>query len=141
MNLNRILLVEDNEQNLELAVFLLEESEFEVRTARNVEEFDRELEQPTPHLVLLDMHLPGKDGLTLWKELRAEPRFASVPVVALTAHAMRGDRERFLAAGCDGYISKPIDVKNFVTEVRAYLQASDASTSGMESGGSEGRPS
>ena len=119
---NRILVVEDNEQNLELVLFLLEEEGIEVKTAKNVEEFQSSLSGQIPDLVLLDMHLPGADGLTLLKELRTTAGHENVPVVALTAHAMRGDRERFLAAGCNGYISKPIDVKTFVDEVRGYLQ-------------------
>lgn len=118
---SRILVIEDNEQNLELVQFLLEDEGYEVRAARDTEEFVRELEIPPPDLVLLDMHLPGKDGLTLLRELRQVRGFETIPVIALTAHAMRGDRERFLAAGCDGYIPKPIDVKTFTDQVRSYL--------------------
>jgi two-component system cell cycle response regulator DivK len=121
MATERILLVEDNEQNLELALFLLEEEGYEVRTARDVDEFESAIAEPPPDLVLLDMHLPGTDGLTLLGRLRELPTHANVPVVALTAHAMRGDRERFLAAGCDGYLSKPIDIKTFAPFVRTFL--------------------
>jgi len=106
---------------MELVSYLLEENGMLVRIARDVEEFQLVIREPPPHLILLDMHLPGKDGLTLLKELRAEPGFTTIPVVALTAHAMRGDRERFLAAGCNGYISKPINVKTFIDEIRAFL--------------------
>ena len=121
MSSNRVLLIEDNEQNMELVSYLLEENGMDVRIARDVDEFQVVIREPPPDLILLDMHLPGKDGLTLLKELRAEPGFTSIPVVALTAHAMRGDKERFLEAGCNGYISKPINVKTFIDEIRVFL--------------------
>src|SRR5262245_33211755 len=104
----QILVVEDNEQNLELVLYLLEEARLDVVVARSAEEARAAWRREVPALVLLDMHLPGIDGLSLVKELREDPRTATLPVVAVTAHAMRGDRERFLAAGCTGYIAKPI---------------------------------
>jgi CheY-like chemotaxis protein len=115
-----ILIVEDNEQNMELASFLLEEAGFDVRKAMNPEEARRALLGRRPALVLLDMNLGGVDGLDLVSEIRRGP-VGDVPIVALTAHAMRGDRERFLAGGCDGYISKPISTRSFVGDVRRYL--------------------
>ncbi len=118
---NTILVVEDNEQNLELVLYLLEESELPVTVARTAEEARAAWRTEVPRLVLLDMHLPGIDGMSLVRELREDPRTATLPVVAVTAHAMRGDRERFLAAGCTGYIAKPIQPATFVDEVRAYL--------------------
>ncbi len=121
----RVLLVEDNEVNLELAVFLLEEAGFAVDCARDLPEARQALRGPAPDLVLMDMNLKGADGLELLAELRAVPRLRAVPVLALTAHAMRGDRERFMAAGCDGYIAKPIDVKSFVQEVARHLRRRD----------------
>ena len=80
-------------------------------------------------MVLMDMQLPGTDGLELVAELRRDPRFRALPIVALTAHALRGDRERFLAGGCDGYIAKPIDVATFTLQVESVLRqvAEDAS--------------
>ncbi len=115
-----IVIVEDNEQNMELASFLLEEAGFEVRRAGTLEEARRVLAAGPPHLLLMDMNVAGSDGLTLVAELRGDPgnRF---PIVALTAHAMRGDRERFLAGGCDGYISKPINTRTFLEEVARFL--------------------
>jgi len=115
-----VLLVEDNEQNMELASFLLEEAGWTVVTAMSFEEARRELARQTPDVVLMDMELRGLDGLSLVAEFRrgGGPRF---PILALTAHAMRGDKERFLAGGCDGYISKPIDTKTFAAEVARYL--------------------
>ncbi len=117
----RVLVVEDDEVNLELAAFLLEEAGFEVRAARDLDEARRALQAEAPDVLLMDMSLNGADGLELVAELRADPGLRRLPVLALTAHAMRGDRERFLAAGCDGYIAKPIDVKTFVHEVARHL--------------------
>ena len=116
-----VLVVEDNEQNLELVLYLLEEAELDVKVARTADEARALWTREVPRLVLLDMHLPGIDGMTLVKELRADPRTQKLPVVAVTAHAMRGDRERFLAGGCNGYIAKPIQPATFVEEVRSYL--------------------
>jgi two-component system, cell cycle response regulator DivK len=118
---NTILVVEDNEQNLELVLYLLEEAELPVLVARTAEEARAAWRKQVPGMVLLDMHLPGIDGMSLVRELREDPRTATLPVVAVTAHAMRGDRERFLAGGCTGYIAKPIQSATFVDEVRAYL--------------------
>ena len=119
----RVLVVEDNRQNLELVEFLLEEGGLLVRTASDAQEAREELSRDVPDLVLMDMQLPGTDGLSLVEEIRRDPKTKRVPIVALTAHALRGDRERFLAGGCDGYISKPIDVGGFVAEVERYLAA------------------
>jgi two-component system cell cycle response regulator DivK len=118
-----ILVVEDNEQNLELVEFLLEESGAQVRKARDASEAWEQLALGTPDLILMDMQLPEADGLTLVAQIRRDPGLADIPVIALTAHAMRGDRERFIAGGCDGYISKPINVETFVAEVGRYLDS------------------
>jgi len=117
----RVLLVEDNEQNLELAQYLLEEAGLTVEPARNAFEARQALARKEPALVLMDIDLPGIDGLDLVSEIRRKPQWRRLPVIALTAHAMRGDRERFLAGGCNGYISKPIQVASFVEDVRRYL--------------------
>lgn len=118
-----ILVVEDNRQNLELVEFLLDEAGFVVRSATDASEAREELDRGIPDLILMDMQLPGVDGLTLVEELRRQETFAGVPIVALTAHALRGDRERFIAGGCDGYISKPIDVATFVEKIGALVAA------------------
>ncbi len=115
-----IVIVEDNEQNMELASFLLEEAGFQVQKAGTLEEARSLLAGPAPTLLLMDMNVAGADGLTLVGELRRRPQ-SSFPIVALTAHAMRGDRERFLAGGCDGYISKPINTRTFLEEVVRFL--------------------
>jgi two-component system cell cycle response regulator DivK len=114
--------VEDNDQNFELVDFLLGEAGWSVRRASDGAGFVRLLAGAPPDLVLLDMHLPDVAGLDLLARLRADRRFAGVPVIALTAHAMRGDREKFLAAGCDGYLSKPIETSTFVAAVEASLE-------------------
>ena len=116
-----VLLIEDNEQNAELAQFLLEDIGLSVRVARDAGEARAAWTDERPRLVLMDMDLPGTDGLTLLRELRASAG-VQPPIVAVTAHAMRGDRERFLASGCDGYIPKPIDVAGFGAEVEKYLR-------------------
>lgn len=117
-----ILVVEDNEQNLELVEFLLDEAGIKVWKARDAEEARALLAAGPPDLVLMDMQLPGTDGLSLVEEIRRNPATSALPIIALTAHAMRGDRERFIAGGCDGYIAKPINVASFVDEVQTALQ-------------------
>ena len=75
----------------------------------------------TPDLILMDIHLPGMDGLSVVRAMKTDDRTRRIPILALTAHAMRGDKDRFLEAGCDGYISKPIDVKTFISAIEQYL--------------------
>lgn len=113
--------VEDNEANFELVEFLLVEAGWCVIRAADRAGFRTLLGGESPDLVLLDMHLPDASGLDLLGELRATPGLERTLVLALTAHAMRGDREKFLRAGCDGYISKPITASAFVTEIEAAL--------------------
>src|SRR6476659_4891851 len=117
-----VLIVEDNRQNLELVQFLLEEAGMKVRSAADARQARAELERALPDLVLMDMQLPGTDGLELVAELRSDARFRALPIIALTAHALRGDRERFLAGGCDGYIAKPIDVATFAEQVESVIE-------------------
>lgn len=116
-----ILLVEDNEHNRELVEYLLEAAGFQVYSAENATDARILFRTKEPDLVLMDMHLPGRDGLSIVQEFRLDPVGGRTPIVALTAYAMRGDRERFLAGGCTGYIPKPIDTKSFVSEVEKYL--------------------
>ena len=122
--MREVWVVEDNDQNFELVDYLLGEAGWSVRRASDGAGFDRLLAGAAPALVLLDMHLPDAAGLDLLARLRADRRFDGVPVIALTAHAMRGDREKFLAAGCDGYLSKPIETASFVAAVEASLERS-----------------
>lgn len=118
-----ILVVEDNEQNLELVEYLLEDEGITVRSAQDADAAREALARETPDLILMDMQLPGTDGLTLVQEIRTKEPTSKLPIIALTAHAMRGDRERFLAGGCDGYIAKPIDASSFVDQIRSIAEA------------------
>jgi two-component system cell cycle response regulator DivK len=121
----RILVIEDNEQNLELVEFLLDEAGATVLAAADADEAREALAQEQPDLILMDMQLPGTDGLSLVSEIRRRPEIRQIPIVALTAHAMRGDRERFLAGGCDGYLAKPINVVTFVQDLSSLLTTKD----------------
>lgn len=116
-----ILVVDDNPQNLKLARVLLRSEGYDVATASDAEEALRLLETSKPRLILMDLQLPGMDGLTLTRRLKADPARRRIVVVALTAYAMKGDREKALAAGCDGYITKPIDTTALPELLRAYL--------------------
>lgn len=118
---SRILVVEDNEANQMLVRAVLELEGYAVDLAGSAPEALERLQGATPDLILMDVQLPGEDGLSLTRQLKAQPSTAPIPVVALTAHAMRGDREQAMAAGCVGYIAKPIDTHTFGDEVRAFL--------------------
>lgn len=117
----RILVVDDNATNLRLASEVLELDGYEVVRAEDAEQASALLETLRPDLILMDIALPGMDGLTLTGRLRQIPRLAGVPIVALSAFAMKGDEEKALAAGCDGYITKPINTRTFAGEIAAYL--------------------
>jgi CheY-like chemotaxis protein len=116
-----ILVVDDNDAGLELVRFVLEIEGFQVETAGSSAEVLRRLKVHTPDLILMDVQLPGQDGLALTRQLKADPATAHIPIVALTAHAMDGDREQALAAGCSGYVTKPINTRTFGDEVRDLL--------------------
>jgi CheY-like chemotaxis protein len=118
----RVLVVEDNDMNMQLVEYLLEEGGYQIVKAASGEDALSIARSGDPvDLILMDIHLPGIDGLSVVREMKTDGRTKAIPILALTAHAMRGDRDRFLEAGCDGYISKPIDVKTFLTSVRQYL--------------------
>ena len=120
----RILIVEDNEANQLLARAVLEMEGFEVDIAGSGPEAREIISGRMPDLILMDIQLPGEDGLSITRTLKANPATGGIPVIALTAHAMLGDKEVALQAGCAGYISKPIDTRTFGLEVRQFLQAS-----------------
>jgi CheY-like chemotaxis protein len=124
MSQRTVLVVEDNDMNMQLVEYLLEEGGFMIVKAASGEEalaITRSGDAPQPDLILMDIHLPGMDGLSVVRQMKTDERTKTVPILALTAHAMRGDRDRFLDAGCDGYISKPIDVKTFLSAIEQYL--------------------
>jgi two-component system cell cycle response regulator DivK len=117
----RILIVEDNEQNLYMFRFLLETSGYEVSTARDgVAGVERAITEK-PDLILMDMQLPEIDGYEALQRIRQHVETRRIPVVAVTSYAMVGDREKILAAGCAGYIEKPVSPETFVVEVEKYF--------------------
>jgi two-component system cell cycle response regulator DivK len=116
-----ILLVEDVEDNRELARFLLELEGYEVAEARNGLEAVERAAELRPALILMDLSLPEIDGFEATRRIQADPALAHIPIVAVTAHAMAGDRERVLAGGFVGYVAKPIEVGTFAGQVRRFL--------------------
>ncbi|HLK56106.1 MAG TPA: response regulator [Chthonomonadaceae bacterium] len=127
----RILIIEDNEQNLYLVTFILEKRNHVVTAARDGRRGIQLAEEIRPELILLDIQLPLMDGYTVAAELRRNPALERTPIVAVTSYAMAGDRERILAAGCNGYIEKPINPDTFLAEVLAHL-APDPSAGAKE---------
>jgi two-component system cell cycle response regulator DivK len=117
-----ILIVEDNEKNLKLARDVLQFSGFQTLEARSGEAAVGIARERHPDLILMDIELPGIDGITALQQLRADADTAGIPIVALTASAMSADRDRFFGAGFDGYISKPINIKEFPNQVRAHYE-------------------
>jgi two-component system cell cycle response regulator DivK len=123
-----ILVVEDNERNLKLLRDVLEYAGYDVRVARTGEDGVTLAVKEPPDLVLMDLQLPGIDGMEALRQLRDSPRTADVPVVAVTAQAMKQDRERALEAGFDGYVEKPISVRAFPEQVRRFLSGGEVGT-------------
>lgn len=119
---DRILIVDDNPQNLKLARVVLSTSGFEVKTAGDAEEALVMLDTFAPSLILMDIQLPGMDGLELTRRLKADPARKHIVIIALTAFAMKGDEDKARAAGCDGYITKPIDTVALPTLVADHLK-------------------
>jgi two-component system, cell cycle response regulator DivK len=117
----KVLIIEDNEANLYLATFLLSKAGHEIVQARDGQQALELAASVRPQLILLDIQLPLMDGYAVAGALRENPALADVPIVAVTSYAMVGDRERILAAGCNGYIEKPIDPDTFVHELSAFL--------------------
>jgi len=123
-----ILVVEDNERNLKLVRDVLEYAGYDVRVARTGEDGITLAVSEPPDLVLMDLQLPGIDGMEALRRLRESPRTAGIPVVAVTAQAMKQDRERALDAGFNGYIEKPISVRAFPDQVRGFLSGGEVGT-------------
>ena len=117
-----ILIVDDNPVNLKLAHLLLTGEGHDVRTANDAEEALEVLKVFSPRLILMDIQLPGMDGLELTRRLKADPTTRDITILGLTAYAMKGDQEKILAAGCDGYISKPIDTRTLPEVISHYLE-------------------
>jgi CheY-like chemotaxis protein len=125
MTSKKILIIEDNLFNLELATDLLEANGFAVSSAQTAEEGLRLALKLLPDLVLMDFSLPGMDGLTATKHLKADPETRHLAIVGLTANAMKGDEALALAAGCDGYLTKPIDTRTFIATVNKFITAAN----------------
>ena len=123
-----ILVVEDNERNLKLLRDLLEYEGYDVCVARTGEDAVTLAVKEPPDLVLMDLQLPGIDGMEALRRLRENPRTVDIPVVAVTAQAMKQDRERVLQVGFNGYVEKPISVRAFPDQVRKFLSDAEAKT-------------
>ncbi len=135
----RVLVVDDNVVNLKLAAYVLQLEGYEVVTAAEAEGAVASVRERRPALILMDIQMPGKDGLTLTRELKADPSTRDIVIIALTASAMKGDEERAISAGCDGYIAKPIDTRELSRAVKSALErsggASNVESSDAANGG------
>ncbi len=118
----KILIVEDHPDNAELIADLLLSRGYAVVYAANGHEGVEVTRAEHPDLILMDLSLPVMDGLQATREIKADPALAAIPIIALTAHAMAGDENRALAAGCSGYVSKPIEVTNLAERIAGYLK-------------------
>lgn len=124
MTTDTVLLIEDNDQNRYLITFLLQHHGFRVETASDGRSGLERARELIPGMILLDIQLPHMHGYDVAQALRADPSTAAIPIVAVTSHAMVGDRDRAIASGCDGYIEKPIDPETFVGQISAFLSRS-----------------
>ena len=120
--MKKILIVEDDEKSLYLARFILEKEGYEVIEARDGLEAPDNVSKETPDLILMDMQLPKLDGYEVTRQIKADERLSKIPVIALTAYAMKGDREKTQEAGCDDFITKPINPEEFIKIVNSYLK-------------------
>lgn len=118
----RVLIVEDNPANLLLTRAVLQRAGYRTAEAHSAEEALHHVRTAQPDLILMDVQLPGEDGLALTRRLKADPATALIPIVALTAHAMAADRARAEEAGCDGYIAKPINTRTLADEVAHIIR-------------------
>jgi len=117
-----VLIIDDNPTNLKLAAQVLEIEGYRVNLAIDAEHALEILDNAIPDVILMDIALPGMDGLSLTRKLRTDARLQHIPVIAMTAFAMKGDEQRAIGAGCEGYITKPIDTRRFAQQLEACLQ-------------------
>jgi CheY-like chemotaxis protein len=117
----KVLVIEDNEQNLYLITFILEKNDYEVIQARDGQEGIDLAGRVNPAMIILDIQLPVMDGYEVARQLSAKAETKDIPIIAVTSYAMVGDREKTIAAGCTGYIEKPIDPGTFIDEIEKYL--------------------
>jgi two-component system cell cycle response regulator DivK len=118
----KILVVDDNEDGRELVVKILKNRGYQMIEAVDGEEALEKASAECPDLILLDISIPKLDGYEVTRRLKSQVKFKDIPIIALTAHAMKGDREKALEAGCDGYISKPIDIHELPDQIKSYLK-------------------
>lgn len=118
--MKKILIVEDNEQNRYLMEYMLKQNGYHVVMAISGSQAIAMVARETPDLILMDIQLPDMDGLEVTRRIRANEAGDKIPIVAVTSYAMSGDREKALAAGCNGYIEKPINPETFLTEIGKY---------------------
>ena len=130
--MKRILVVEDNETNMYLIRFILEKSGYEVIEAKDGASGVELAIKEKPDLIIMDLQLPDIDGLEATKRIRASKADGKIPIIALTSYAMASDREKALAVGCTGYISKPINPETFMAEIEKYLLTGEAHQKGVE---------
>ena len=121
----KILVVDDNNDSRELVLKILRTKGHRLCEAVDGEDALQKVAAEQPDLILMDISLPKIDGHEVTRRLKSDERFASIPIIALTAHAMKGDREKALAAGCEGYISKPINVREFYDRIKVFLDGND----------------
>ncbi len=122
----RILIVDDNPTNLKLVAYLMSANGYEVTTAQDADAALAAIARNPPQLILMDLQLPGVDGLELTRKLKSDPATKSIIIIAVTAYAMKGDEARALAAGCDAYITKPIDTRGLPVTIAKYLRGGAA---------------
>jgi CheY-like chemotaxis protein len=118
----KILIIEDNPMNMELTTDLLKVSGFSVTQAETAEQGIKMAQNQKPDLIIMDIGLPVMDGLSAIEILKKDEKTKDIPILALTSYAMKGDREKILEAGCEGYLAKPIDTRKFADEVKAILK-------------------
>ncbi len=118
----RVLIVDDNPTNLKLVAYLVKANGYEVETAADAEAAVAAIRVNKPHVILMDLQLPGIDGLELTRRLKADPVTKDIAIIAVTAYAMKGDEEKALAAGCDDYVTKPIDTRALPQVIARHVQ-------------------
>jgi len=118
----KVLIVDDNQVNLKLVTYVVESAGFEVATALDAEKALAALATARPDVILMDLQLPGIDGLELTRRIKADPATRDIAVIAVTAYAMKGDREKALEAGCDDYVTKPIDTRTLPQVIERHVK-------------------
>ena len=130
MNAHKILIVDDNAMNVELMSFVLEDDAFIVESVFDAKEALAKIDSFVPDLILMDMHLPGMDGLQLTRFIKSNLALRHIVIIAFTASAMKGDEAKMFNAGCDGYLSKPIDVDTIAATILTFLPGSASGAAG-----------